>query len=147
MTTKTNKQWTLLVFQWNPITAPLLALRDNKQHQRRTKPEGGPKPAKRYNSPRQPGWATVFFPVVYFPSCASSQQVFLLVFLFYSHPFCSRHPHFFSFTKKSLIPINLPTLNTSLLVACCLRGSICTVPGGILCQRLTGDAAAAAGSY
>lgn len=69
----------------------------------------------------------------------------LCIFFFcYSHPFCSCHPHFFSLTKKNLIPINLPMLNTSLLVACCSWGSICTVLGGILCQQLTGDAA---GSY
>lgn len=106
---------------------------------------GGPKSAQHYNSPHQPDRATVFFPVVYFPYCTSSQQVFLPVFFLFPS-FLFLPPNFFSFTKKTLIPINLPTLNTSLLVACCSWGSICTVPGGILCQRLTGDAAAA-GSY
>lgn len=61
--------------------------------------ERGLKPAEHYNSPDQPGWATVFFPVVYFPYCTSSQQVFLPVsFLFPSFLFLP--PTFFLFYKE-----------------------------------------------
>lgn len=80
-----------------------------------------------------------------YSSCILSQQVFFPVFSFVILILFFLATHiFFSFTEKNLLPINLPMLNTSLLVACCSWGSICTVPGGILCQQLTGDAA---GSY
>lgn len=147
MTEKNIKLSTSLAFQWNPVTTPLVVPRDSKQHQCMTRSGAGTKTCKTLQF-TTPAWlghhllSSSLFSLLYiltagFPPCL----------FFYPRPFCSSHPHFSSLTKKSLILINLPTLNTSLLVACCLRGSICTVPGGILCQRLTGDAAAAAGSY
>lgn len=99
MTAKSNKRWTLLVFQGNSATASLLVPRDSKQHQCRTKSGGGTKTSKalQFTTPAWVGHHLLSCDL--FPYCTSSQQVSLLVFFLFPS-FLFLPPTFFLFYKE-----------------------------------------------